>query len=84
MFVPGMNALMYANPLSPLVPSPYPPYMWHPLPGLFLPYSPAQRPESLSPDRATSLDQGCAPEKAKLGQYCHLLILHLYSSFCSE
>lgn len=63
-----MNALMYANPLSPLVPSPYPPYMWHSLPGLFLPYSPAQRPESLSPDRATNVDQGCAPEKAKLGK----------------
>ncbi|CAH1183696.1 unnamed protein product [Phaedon cochleariae] len=60
----GMSALMYANSLSPLVTSPYPPYMWHPIQGLFLPYSPSHRPESLSPDRATSLDQGCGPEKS--------------------
>ncbi|XP_074036367.1 senseless [Leptinotarsa decemlineata] len=64
--VNGMSALMYANSMNPLVTSPYPPYMWHPIPGLFLPYSPANRPESLSPDRATSLDQGCIPEHAKV------------------
>ncbi|KAJ8974495.1 hypothetical protein NQ317_019453, partial [Molorchus minor] len=66
--VNGMNALMYANSLNSLVPSPYPPYMWHPISGLFLPYSPANRPESLSPDRATTLDQGCTPEKAKIDE----------------
>lgn len=71
---------MYANPLSPLVPSPYPPYMWHPLPGLFLPYSPAQRPESLSPDRATSLDQSCAPEKAKIGK-CYENVLRVFKTY---
>ncbi|KAG5875947.1 hypothetical protein JTB14_037860 [Gonioctena quinquepunctata] len=64
----GMNALMYANSLNPLVTAPYPPYMWHPIPRLFLPYSPANRPESLSPERATSLDQGCIPEDAKNAQ----------------
>lgn len=75
-----MNALMYANPLSPLVPSPYSPYMWHSLPGLFLPYSPAQRPESLSPDRATNVDQGCAPEKAKIGKTFHSVIFEVILS----
>lgn len=65
--IAGMNALMYANSLNPLVTSPYPPYMWHPIPALFLPYSPAHRTESLSPDQATTLDQANAPEKAKIG-----------------
>ncbi|CAH0556730.1 unnamed protein product [Brassicogethes aeneus] len=64
--VSGM--MMYANSLNQLVTSPYPPYMWHPLPGLFFPYSPAHRPESLSPDRATSLDQGYIPEKDKIDE----------------
>ncbi|KAJ8960993.1 hypothetical protein NQ318_020297 [Aromia moschata] len=65
-----MGALVCPNSLNPLVSSPYPPYMWHPIPGLFLPYSPAHRPESLSPERATTLDQGCNPEKAKIGSLC--------------
>ncbi|XP_019871322.2 zinc finger protein 91-like [Aethina tumida] len=66
--VNGMSALMYANSLNHLVTSPYHPYMWHPIPGLFLPYSPAHRPESLSPERATSLDQTYMPEKAKIDE----------------
>ncbi|KAJ8921100.1 hypothetical protein NQ315_015898, partial [Exocentrus adspersus] len=67
--VNSMGALMYANSLNPLVSSPYPPYIWHPIPGLFLPYSPAHRPGSLSPDRATTvLDQGCVPENAKIDE----------------
>ncbi|XP_050307345.1 zinc finger protein 75A-like [Anthonomus grandis grandis] len=65
-YLSSVGALMYANSLNSLVPSPYPPYLWHPLPGLFLPYSPAQRPESLSPDQATPVDVGCTPEKAKI------------------
>ncbi|CAG9826030.1 unnamed protein product [Diabrotica balteata] len=63
--VNGMNALMYANSLNPLVTSPYPSYMWHPIPGLFLPYSPAHRPESLSPDRTTVVDQGFTEKSSK-------------------
>ncbi|XP_017786406.1 PREDICTED: zinc finger protein 626-like [Nicrophorus vespilloides] len=57
-----MGALMYNNPLVPVA---YPPYMWPHLPGLFLPYSHVNRPESLSPDRATVIEQGCTPEKSK-------------------
>ncbi|CAH1109117.1 unnamed protein product [Psylliodes chrysocephalus] len=63
--VNGMSALMYANSLNPLVGTTYPSYMWHPIPGLFLPYSPAHRPESLSPDQSTSLDKGCFSDKSK-------------------
>lgn len=64
-----MGVLMYGNPLSPLVPAAYPSYVWHHLPGLFLPYSPLQRrQESLSPDRATSVEQRGTPEKAKIGK----------------
>ncbi|XP_066260083.1 uncharacterized protein [Euwallacea similis] len=68
-YLSSMGALVYANALNPLVPTPYPPYIWHSIPGLFLPYSPAtQRPESLSPDQATSVDTGCIPEKAKIDE----------------
>ncbi|CAH1960000.1 unnamed protein product [Acanthoscelides obtectus] len=65
----NMSAIMYANSLSPLVSTPYAPYMWHPIPGLFLPYSPAHRPDSLSPDRSsTTLDHaGLSPDtKSKI------------------
>lgn len=61
-----MGVLMYGSPLGPLVPAAYPPYMWHHLPGLFLPYSPFQR--AMSPERATNVDQGCTPEKANIGK----------------
>lgn len=53
--------------------------MWHPIPGLFLPYSPAHRPESLSPERATSLDQTYMPEKAKIGKKIYFATLLLVS-----
>lgn len=63
-------ALMYTNGLNPLVPAAvYPPYIWPHLPGLFLPYSPPiQRQETLSPERASTVEQGYTPEKARLGQ----------------
>ncbi|VEN35008.1 unnamed protein product [Callosobruchus maculatus] len=66
--VNNMSAIMYANSLSPLVTTPYPPYMWHPIPGLFLPYSPAHRPDSLSPDRSSTIldHNGCSPDKSKI------------------
>ncbi|XP_030753838.1 zinc finger protein with KRAB and SCAN domains 1-like [Sitophilus oryzae] len=64
-YLSNMGALMYANSLRRSIPT-YPPYLWYPLPGLFLPYSPANRPESLSPDQATSSDAVFVPEKAKV------------------
>ncbi|CAG9771761.1 unnamed protein product [Ceutorhynchus assimilis] len=67
-YLSSMGALMYANSLNSLVPTPYPSYIWHPIPGLFLPYSPAQRPESLSPDQASPVDAGFTPEKAKIDE----------------
>lgn len=65
-----MRAMMYGNPLSPLVPVTYPPYVWPHLSGLFLPYStPLHRPpEALSPERASSADNGYTPEKARIGK----------------
>ncbi|XP_022919155.1 zinc finger protein 629-like [Onthophagus taurus] len=58
-----MGAFMYANPL---LPQTYPPYLWPHIPGIFLPYSPIQRPpEAASPERVTSVDPGVTPEKAK-------------------
>lgn len=61
---------MYTNGLNPLVPAAvYPPYIWPHLPGLFLPYSPSiQRQETLSPERASTVEQGYTPEKAKIGK----------------
>lgn len=64
-----MNAFMYANSIGSLVPAAYPPYMWHPIPGLFLPYSPANKLESLSPQSVTSGEQGYTPEKSKIGNF---------------
>ncbi|XP_069674159.1 zinc finger protein Gfi-1b-like isoform X2 [Periplaneta americana] len=67
--VRGGGALLCGGPLSPLVPVAYPPYLWPPLPGLFLPYSPLnlhRPPEALSPESAGSVDRGYTPEKAKL------------------
>ncbi|KAF7266309.1 uncharacterized protein LOC143203265 [Rhynchophorus ferrugineus] len=64
-YLSNMGALMYANSIRQSVPN-YPPYMWYTIPGLFLPYSPVTRPESLSPDQATSSDTGYVPENAKV------------------
>lgn len=63
--------MIYGSPLSPLVPVAYPPYMWPHIPGLFLPYSTTlhRPPESLSPERASSVDNGYTPEKARIGNY---------------
>ncbi|XP_021914198.1 zinc finger protein 728-like isoform X2 [Zootermopsis nevadensis] len=69
--VRGGGALLCGGPLSPLVPVAYPPYLWPPLPGLFLPYSPLNlhRPlEAVSPESAGSVDRGHTPEKAKLAE----------------
>lgn len=65
-----MGVLMYGNPLSPLVPAAYPPYVWHHFPSFFLPYSPLnRRPDAVSPERATSLNQRLlVPEKTKIGE----------------
>ncbi|NP_001164138.1 senseless [Tribolium castaneum] len=56
--VAGMSALMYANSL---MPAPYNPYVWHPIPGLFLPYN---KVDSLSPESAASAE-AYTPETAK-------------------
>ena len=75
-YFPGGGALLCGGPLSPLVPVAYPPYLWPPLPGLFLPYSPLnlhRPPEALSPESAGSVDRGYTPEKAKLCQYASAL-----------
>lgn len=65
----GLGAMVYGSPLSPFVPAAYPPYMWPHLPGLFLPYSPLNRPlKSLSPEQASSADNGYMPEKARIGK----------------
>jgi hypothetical protein len=63
----GMSALMYANSLSSLVPTPYNPYVWHHIPGLFLPYS--NKMESLSPESAASADHAFTPENVKIGEF---------------
>ncbi|KAL3281041.1 hypothetical protein HHI36_004265 [Cryptolaemus montrouzieri] len=63
--VRGVGALMYANSMNPLAPN-YHSYFWHPLPGLFMPYSPTNRSETMSPDRATTIEARCTPEKAKM------------------
>lgn len=65
-FFAGMNALMYANTMNSLVPAQYNPYIWHPIPGLFLPYHPNKI--ELSPEGSTSLDRSFTPEKAKIGE----------------
>ncbi|KAL0274357.1 UNVERIFIED_CONTAM: hypothetical protein PYX00_006806 [Menopon gallinae] len=54
--------------LHPLIPVPYPPYIWPPIHGLFLPYSPAlhRPPQAFSPERANSSDPGYTPEKARI------------------
>ncbi|XP_068904517.1 zinc finger protein with KRAB and SCAN domains 1-like [Tenebrio molitor] len=62
--ISGMSALMYANSLSSLVPTPYNPYVWHHIPGLFLPYS--NKMESLSPESAASADHAFTPENVKI------------------
>lgn len=59
--VAGMSALMYANSL---MPAPYNPYVWHPIPGLFLPYN---KMEALSPESANSAE-AFTPEKVKIGK----------------
>lgn len=67
-----MGAVMYGNPLNPLVPVPYPPYLWPHISGLFLPYSPAllhRPPESQSPERASSAENGYTPDKTKSGKF---------------
>ncbi|KAJ9601482.1 hypothetical protein L9F63_000365, partial [Diploptera punctata] len=69
--VRGGGAILCGGPLSPLVPVAYPPYLWPPIPGLFLPYSPLnlhRPPEALSPESAGSVDRGYTPEKAKLDE----------------
>ena len=57
--------------LNPLLPVACPPYIWPPLHGLFLPYSPAlhRPPQAFSPERAGSIDAGYTPEKAKIGKH---------------
>lgn len=69
------RGMIYGNPLSPLVPVAYPPYIWPHLSSLFLPYSNplARHPESLSPERASSVDNGYTPEKAQLGKKNQLI-----------
>ncbi|XP_044751125.1 zinc finger protein sens-like [Coccinella septempunctata] len=62
----GVGALMYANSMGPLVSSGYHPYFWHPIPGLFMPYSPSNRSETLSPDKTTTIDARSTPEKARM------------------
>lgn len=73
-------AMMYGNPLSPLVPVTYPPgagYVWPPFAGLFLPYSTSlhvgRPPEIASPERgSTASERGYTPpEKAKIGKHYH-------------
>ncbi|XP_067002132.2 uncharacterized protein [Anabrus simplex] len=60
------GALMF----NPMVPAAYPPYLWSPLPSLFLPYSPLlHRPrEAPSPDSAGSGERGFTPEKARIAE----------------
>lgn len=62
-----MGVLMYGSSLGSLMPVGYPPYVWHHLPGLFIPYSPLQR--ALSPERVINAEQGYTPEKAKVGKF---------------
>ncbi|XP_060518361.1 zinc finger protein 271-like [Cylas formicarius] len=61
----SMGALMYASSINPLISCSYPPYIWHPIQGLFLPYNPAHTSEPLSPERASNVEQAKNPEKTK-------------------
>ncbi|KAK9888885.1 hypothetical protein WA026_001106 [Henosepilachna vigintioctopunctata] len=63
--VNDVGALMYANSINPLVPH-YHQYFWHHMPGLFMPYSPTNRSDTLSPDRATTIESRFTPEKARM------------------
>lgn len=63
---------MYGSPLGPLMSAGYSSYMWHHLPGLFLPYPPFQK--AMSPDKVISMDRGYASEKAKVGKYTSFFV----------
>ncbi|KAK9710485.1 Zinc finger, C2H2 type [Popillia japonica] len=58
-----MGAFVYNNPL---IPHGYTPYIWPHIPGIFLPYSPTQKPpEAISPKKVTCVEPSFTPEEAK-------------------